>query len=420
MVLVLCLSSCTIKLSTTNTLPTQFPDPEIPEEKAYEDMDISEKMEYKSVIELVAATDYSAELLAPALDKQTELWGYVNLQGEWIIAPEYKEAYPFDGDYAVVMDAYSDVMLIDRQGEVKYESYSNVPLKSIGKMSEEGILNVTLKSDISVSSAYINTQTEGGISMYWLPRMAGFWYATDAYVQLATPFKDGKAVVIRLLNESLKNSQYSDFKESAHIIDVDGNVLASLPAGLDVMESGFDENMMLIVKDTEDKYGLANAEGQVVVQPKYDYIDLREGNLYLAKRGDLYGFINNVGETVIDFSYTDARPFSENLAAVNYGSGWGFIDENREIVIPCLFDEVASMNGNAAFSSGVAVVRKGNYWGIIDATGEIIFAAEGYECPVAAVSNGYISYEYKDSYGVFTIDGKYVLLPQYSNLGRFE
>ena len=75
---------------------------------------------------------------------------------------------------------------------------------------------------------------------------------------------------------------------------------------------------------------------------------------------------------------------------------------------------------SGAFSSGIAVVQKGRFWGIINTSGEIILAAEVSECPVIAVRSGYISFIYDESCGVFTTDGKYVLLPSYGSVGEFR
>ena len=105
-VLMLCLCSCTVKLSTTTTVPSE----DNPENTVtpYEELSLEEKMEARSVVELIPANEYNADLLAPAMDSTTGLWGYISIQGEWKIAPSFKTALPFDGDYAKTLDEYQD------------------------------------------------------------------------------------------------------------------------------------------------------------------------------------------------------------------------------------------------------------------------------------------------------------------------
>ena len=419
---------CTVKLSTSTTNTQVLPEDDTPVAVSYEELSLEKKMEYKSVIELEHSTAYDAELLAPALDEKTELWGYINLQGEWIISPSYEGANPFQGDYATVVDKYGDYTLINREGEVVLEDYELAPVSHIGKVSEEGIMEISAKVSYDQTHTYVNTEGADAVNSANVPITEGSAYETTKYFEIASPFKNGKAVVMRTTNATLAENGIDTYKETAYIIDAEGNSLATLPEGADVDAAGFDNNMLLIFKTADGKYGLADEEGNIVISAIYDMISHCEGSLYLAKRGSLYGFINKEGKTVIDFIYKDALPFSEGLAAVYDGEGWGFINQKGEIVIECQFDAVAPMNiasdsdgtASGAFSSGIAVVQKGRFWGIINNSGDIILAAEVSECPVIAIHNGYISFIYKDACGVFTTDGKYVLLPSYGSVGEFR
>jgi hypothetical protein len=44
------------------------------------------------------------------------LWGYVDIQGKWVVPPQYLHANPFVGEVAVVAKAEGDFILIDRKG----------------------------------------------------------------------------------------------------------------------------------------------------------------------------------------------------------------------------------------------------------------------------------------------------------------
>lgn len=78
-------------------------------------------------------------------------------------------------------------------------------------------------------------------------------------------------------------------------------------------------------------YGILSVKGEVVIEPKYEYLDLFSGE-GLARFEDhgLWGYVNEQGVEVIPAQYEDANNFSEGLAAVKVDGMWGFIDEFGE------------------------------------------------------------------------------------------
>ena len=426
--MILGMSACTIQLSTTNTIPGRNNE-ETPEGPTpYEELSLEEKMAYKTVIELVAANDYSAELLAPAQDQTTGLWGYINLQGEWIVPPTYKQTYEFSGDYGIAKDMYEDYIYISRTGEEVLSAVEKQPIKAAGAFSD-GIAAVTIPLDYVQQSLYINTEGKAAFSINKLPATKGVNYKTLKYVEVASPFRDGKAVVMRTTNATLAERQEDRYPEMAYVVDTSGKALASLPSGMDASPSGFDNNMLVVVRNSEGLCGLASDTGALVAPCIYQSIAHCEGGMYLVQDAEgLYGYMNKSGHRVVGCIYEKALPFSEGLAAVYDGEGWGFINDLGEVVIPCEFDDVAALktgysgqdSDKGAFCSGIALVSKGKYWGLIDAEGEILMAAEAEECPVMAVCGNYLSVKLNGAYAVLTTEGKYVLKPGYGAIGEFR
>ena len=427
-VLVLGMCGCTIQLSTTNTIPGRDNDETSDGPTPYEELSLEEKMAYKTVIELVAATDYSADLLAPALDTTTEMWGYINLQGEWIVSPKYKQTYSFSGDYALVKDLYEDYIFINRAGEEVLSAVEKQPIKAATDFSDETAA-VTIPLDYVQKTLYVNTDGSSAINIKKLPATKGVNYKTLKYVEVASPFRNGKAVVMRTTNATLVATNEDRYPEMAYVVDSTGIVQASFPSGMDASPAGFDDNMLVVVKNGEGLYGLVSETGAIVAPCIYQSIAHCEGGMYLVQDAEgLFGYMNKSGHRVIGCIYEKALPFSEGLAAVYDGEGWGFINDLGEVIIPCEFDDVAAFKTGysgedadmGAFSSGIAVVREGKYWGLIDAEGNIIMAAESEECPVMAVFGGYISFKLNGAYGVITTEGKYVLKPTYGAIGEFR
>lgn len=113
----------------------------------------------------------------------------------------------------------------------------------------------------------------------------------------------------------------------------------------------------VVDSNKKKKYGFADADGNVVIPPKYvQASDFSEG-LAAVRLEDNWGFINALGETIIPFEYGSAQSFVNGWAEVSkyYRSleeyqnetgdksaitgrfdthRWGVIDQSGNVVIP--------------------------------------------------------------------------------------
>lgn len=195
-----------------------------------------------------------------------------------------------------------------------------------------------------------------------------------------------------------------------------------------------------IIVQHQGKYGLINKEGEIVVDPKYDYIECTDNpelfkttlskwkgvvnskgeivlrNEYLdiqsicediivARRKDgMYGCFNIRGEQIIPFEYDEIRSFVEGRARIRYKGRFGFIDKSGEIIVPPFYDEVenfvdncslvtvkgkkafVSLNGDwiaspiyddgDSFSYGLAALSQNGKYGYIDKTGNFVIPVQ--------------------------------------------
>lgn len=60
------------------------------------------------------------------------------------------------------------------------------------------------------------------------------------------------------------------------------------------------------------KWGFANVDGEVLIEPAYEEAKSFSGGLAAVKKGSKWGFINSEGEVVIDYQYSDADYFNES------------------------------------------------------------------------------------------------------------
>ena len=129
------------------------------------------------------------------------------------------------------------------------------------------------------------------------------------------------------------------------------------------------------------KFGIANANGEYIVEPIFEQISGEFGVEHLVPacekncfpgQDGLWGFIDQRGVFRIPAQFGYAFTFSEGLAAVRIGdeqSGkWGYIGVNGRFQINPTFDEAAE------FSEGLAWVRIDQKGGFIDRSGNFVIA----------------------------------------------
>lgn len=146
------------------------------------------------------------------------------------------------------------------------------------------------------------------------------------------------------------------------------------------------------------KFGIINANGDKVVDYKYDsiqkipntnmvqavmfnknYIDIIKDDkvVYSMKNAEIwlkdnYVIMNSDSERVyIDFEgnvIENTKLFENQLYAYENQSGkWGFINKNGDIIVECKYDFVTEFNKN-----GFAGIKQNGKWGVINSAGEII------------------------------------------------
>ena len=400
-----------------------------------EAFDLDEALEYISSLEPETIDVRDTGLLASARDVSSGLFGFVNIKGEWVVEPRYQNTVSFSGNYGLILNSYSNYEYINREGKIVYKSYLKSLISESNHFSD-GVVVITVDNNSYQKSLYVNESFKPAVYASKLPSVDWRYYSDYGFFGMATPFRDGLAVVMRQ-----KNSDCHDWlgAESAYVIDKSGKPVATLPAGLDPDAGGIDDNGNIIMKNTDNLHGLYTKEGTQLIECKYRFLRHVEGSLYLAcNEKGFWGYIDQEGNTVIPFQYQKAMPFSEGLAAVYDGKYWGFIDETGELKIESVFDDVAPMKSasmdsslhRGAFCEGRAAVKKNGYWIIIDQNEYpyICFTAEKCEgiegCPFTGIANGYVCYKQNVGgqilCGAMTVSGKRVIEPTFAYLDIFN
>lgn len=354
--------------------------------------------------------------LAAAQDSNDK-WGYINLNGEWVIAPQYDSVSDFKGDLTKVA-IKNRAYVINREGKEVGDSFKR--LRSVYSVTED-----------IIPDRYIIERN-------------GKWGLFDGKLKEILPaeFDDMERWGDTQLVKIYKDDKYG-------LTDRDGNEI--LPVKYDSIDIVREEDPLASVTEIwYEKYGAINAEGKWIIPPVYsschvsgkagvvevkkdnlsglldldgneilpcslEYIYYFDGDMATAKKDGKYGILSNKGEWVINPEFDGIDIPSEGLAPARKDRKWGFVNQDGEWVIDPVWDRTID-----DFKNGVATVMDdSNKIVIIDRTGKALTK------PASTVN----VYELKDGmrrilvgrkFGYLTEDAKIAIKPTFDDAEDFS
>lgn len=169
------------------------------------------------------------------------------------------------------------------------------------------------------------------------------------------------------------------FTDGAATVRIGGKESLMAPDGKFLIEPAYDfcgnysEGLAHVVlgEDGKSRHGFADLTGRVFFR---DYFNNNTGSFHdgLAcfEKNGKFGYVNTEGDIVIEPSYDFAYDFSEGLAMVADMDKCGFINMKNELVIPMIYDHYPEESYlYQGFSNGLAVVCADGKYGYIDTQG---------------------------------------------------
>lgn len=285
--------------------------------------------------------------IAPFMDLETGLYGYIDIEGQTVIEPRYQYAESFSEGVAVVAESGSKGTYygyIDRKGDII------LPLKyEYARGFHEGLALVSYNGDLLV----IN---KSGDVSYKVPEnmIVGDYNCGLAPIY---PSADQAELII----------------DSSGYVDRKGEMVFNYPT---IKGMPFNEGFaQVMVRDDGQKlWGYLDQDGNVSIEPRFVSSEpFSEGVAAVAIRDEngnkKWGYIDPTGKFVIEPTFDSAFSFKENLAVVYLDDyGYGYIDRSGKIVIEPVYKMATS------FCNGYANVRKSSTdFCCIDKTGQTIF-----------------------------------------------
>src|SRR5690606_13465677 len=138
-------------------------------------------------------------------------------------------------------------------------------------------------------------------------------------------------------------------------------------------------------------FGLVDANGKLLLDTLYSYIDLQEGQYIRAKKDSLYGLFDRRGKVIVPMEYTYLGEIWDNgLMVAKKNGNWGFLNTKGEVALPFTYQAPISA------AEGRIWVRKDSATILMDYQFREIKRFNKYN-KVYPFSNGYAAVSIKDT-----------------------
>lgn len=142
--------------------------------------------------------------------------------------------------------------------------------------------------------------------------------------------------------------------------------------GYDYNVAGDFVNRMAVVRNRNGKYGIINEDGEVVIEPEYEYLSLEGDGMVLFKEGKNYGYMDIMENIVIPAAFREITPFYKDRAIFKVNGREGVVNIKGKVVILPEYMEVVGIRDN------LYILRTEKGVGVFDEKGKTVIEPKYY------------------------------------------
>ena len=332
---------------------------------------------------LLTASSFAQSYVIQARPMDSKEWGYINLDGNFIIDAQFRKCYEFSEDgYAPIFEKKKGYFFINIKGETLQTEISGFRLKEFFGIEgfEGGLVSVRIKNNWG----YLNT--------------------------------DGKLAI------PAKYSKVSSFKEAYAIAQIGGNFyiidkqgnekLVEVPGVADIKQ--FSENLAPY-KTVNGLYGFIDVNANVVIEARFVSVGYFNAGLAWAKTNvATIGYLNPAGEWIIQSQFSIVNDFDPEteLAKVKQDEQWVYLNTKGEII---QFNDSETIS---EFHDGLAKGKKNEKIGFYNSNMEWVIQPQFQG--VRNFKNGYAAAKLDDKWGIIDKTGNWIIQPVFAALKDVE
>ena len=331
------------------------------------------------------------------LKNKNDLYGFIDTTGKWVIKPKYDDAQSFSEGYSAVC-INDSCFFINKKGEKLVDIYFNEIesfYNGVAVVKNQQLYYLLNRSGQIISEGYEEITTNN--NNVYVCKKNGVYGAIDSKARQIIPF------IYQKLGDFTNGYSYYQ-KGKIGLINLKNQTLPDIWDWISEVNS----EQLIIVK-RNNKFGIINTSGELIIEPKYDLIQECGQSIYLLVDNANYGFYNikdKCFETYIEYTYKNQLIANEyfngtyfklyrnndvgiidkngkltinygvyqnitfnenNLLKVQKNNKYGFIDYKQKPIVPIEYEYADN------FATQSSIVSKSNSYSIIDHKGKIIY-----------------------------------------------
>ncbi len=196
----------------------------------------------------------------------------------------------------------------------------------------------------------------------------------------------------------------TSLNQKSGLIDLAGNVVVE---PIYDYINYYDKGYFRFNKD--GKMGLLDRSGNVIIAPQYDYLFDIENGYVRVEQDQKYGVLDLDGNVVIDIKYDNLKAYSDGYFVYQKDGKYGYITaQKQEIALP-QYDYLSS------FCKGVAVFKKGERYGMLNKQLDEIIERD-YQALQDFYHSDITTYQKDGKIGLIDNAGNEITAPLYDNI----
>lgn len=106
----------------------------------------------------------------------------------------------------------------------------------------------------------------------------------------------------------------------------------------------FDNNRGITIID--DKYGMIDEKGNIILENKYNKIFHIKENIYAIQNEKTFGLVNGDGKNLTEEQYESIGEISEKSIPIKKDGKYGLINLEGKIIVPAMYEEIGKPQNN--------------------------------------------------------------------------
>ncbi len=159
----------------------------------------------------------------------------------------------------------------------------------------------------------------------------------------------------------------------------------------------------------ENKWGLIDAQGQLVVPPSYDIIGDFDGQYAIIQQNDQVGLINKEGQIILPTDYDDINILSDQLFSVFNAKKWTVINLDGNTILDEEY-QLLEVRGDEFIA-----YTKGDKWGMVHQSGRKV-CPPAYDRLKLYEEDYVLTYDSLQGIGLTDIQGNTILESKYEDV----